>query len=322
MIEHPRKTVARSIYRFAAVLVFCGVLAASGLLRAEEPPVPESAPERAASVLVRSSGNVVEDGQQRRQTSTGSGTVIGMWRQQYLVLTCHHVLVQGGEHTIQTGSFRARGTVVADDARRDLALLTIRSNTRLEACPLGRQSPTTQSLVHTGGFPRGGPFRAEQAAVAGFRGEKDLVLRFFNRPGESGGGVFQNGQLVGVVWGHAPASQTTLATTIEHVWQFLREHNIRVDGGGRFLAAHPPAPLDSPRPIARALRSPAAPAPRLYGEWAAARPRDRAPAPPLPGLADRRTPPQPGFIARASLPGLSRFAPPEPEPAPGPESLD
>jgi hypothetical protein len=309
------------MYRFAAALALCSVLAASGFARAEEPPVPESAPERAASVLVRSSGNVVEDGQQRRQASTGSGTVIGMWRQQYLVLTCHHVLVQGGEHTIQTGTFRARGTVVADDAQRDLALLAVRSLSRLETCPLGRQSPQSQSLVHTGGYPRGGPFRAEQAAVAGFRGEKDLVLKFFNRPGESGGGVFQNGQLVGVVWGHAPATQTTLATTIEHVWQFLREHKIQVAGGGQFLAAHPPASLDSPRPMTRARRSP--PAPQLYGDTAAFRSRqDWSPAPPLPGLAAPRTPPQPGFVARASLPGFSRFASPEQGPTPGPGSLD
>ncbi|HVW03027.1 MAG TPA: trypsin-like peptidase domain-containing protein [Planctomycetaceae bacterium] len=306
--------------RFAAALALWCVL--PGLLRADEPPVPESAPERAASVLVRSSGNTLDNGQPRRQVSSGSGTLIGMWRQQYLVLTCHHVLVQGGEHAVQAGSVRFRATVVADDARRDLALLSVRSLEQLSTCPLGRQSPRVQSLVHTGGYPAGGAFRAEQAEVAGFRGEKDLVLRFFNRSGESGGGVFQNGHVVGVVWGHAPASRTTVATTIEHVWQFLREHNVSLEGGSRFLAVHPAAPVDGPRPASRAGWSPPAPrsdlpAPHSRRQW--------SPAPPLPGLvaSSRPAPPRPGIVDRPSTRPRPRSGyGPEPEPSPGPESLD
>jgi hypothetical protein len=170
------------------------------------------------------------------------------------VLTCRHVLLNNGRHTVEVAGQRYAAEVLAVAAGPDLALLGFSGPDALLWVPLAPRSPNAAAIAHTGGYPRGEPFTARQATVREFRPGQGIVLGTYNREGESGGGVFEGGRLFAVMWGHDPQTQTTLAVPVERIHAFLRNHRIQLEDAA-------PAPL----PFYQRVAPPPAPGPLAAG---------------------------------------------------------
>lgn len=265
-------------------------------------PIPESAPERIASVLVRSSKQVSEPGRpSHNRTSYGSGTIIGKWRGRYAVLTCSHILLNEGRHTVQADGVVYNADLIAIDPKPDLALLVFSARRSFPCIPLAAQSPRAECTVRTCGYPGAGTLTANLTVVQGYQGNRNVVLRFFNQIGESGGGVFRNGELTGIMWGHDKATGTTLGTIVEQAHSFLKNNHVQFDRGASLLGTGPaptPGVLDP------------APAPSFF-------PRATAPTPPTPRLS-AGTSIQPSRTRSLTSPAPSADEPPAPEPQPLP----
>src|SRR5689334_18317625 len=114
--------VTRYVWSFL-ILFFVGLGSGSGVW-GDEPPVPELAPERLASVVVRSVRQICEPRAPCvTRTTYGSGTIIGKFRGRYAVLTCSHILQNRAAHTVQVDGVVHQAYLIAIDPKVDLALV-------------------------------------------------------------------------------------------------------------------------------------------------------------------------------------------------------
>lgn len=142
----------------------------------------------------------------------GSGTVIASEGGCSLVLTNRHVAVRLGAR----GTFTPPGggsypvcCVAVDDAS-DLALL--HTPHALPAAPLALRDPPAGAELTQYGHPYAGPCRPRRSRFLGFRGLCDtqwgraaartVHATGLSVEGESGSGLFHNGELVAVCWGN------------------------------------------------------------------------------------------------------------------------
>lgn len=147
---------------------------------------------------------------------SGSGTVVAREGQASYVLTNHHVV--SSERTGQVmAAVRVEvprlqqvypGTVIATDEEFDLAL--IRVDTPLSSVIVAEQMPSGQVELMLRGFPKGNPrlFRARRATIIGTFG-RGVIASGGAIDGESGGGVYCDRKLVGVMWGSREGAYCT-----------------------------------------------------------------------------------------------------------------
>ena len=187
---------------------------------------PETLPGSAA---VRAAGSIVEPstvkvtGEACGSVQSGSGFVAG----RDLVVTNAHVVAGETSTTVTLGEQVRRATPVVYDSRLDVAVLRVPGldapAATVTTAPVG--AGATAAIA---GFPQGGAFRAEPAAVnARFEAvgldiygnaltSRDVYeLHGAVRPGNSGGplvaagmpagGAVRNGTVIGVVFARAPS---------------------------------------------------------------------------------------------------------------------
>lgn len=158
-------------------------------------------------------------------TSTGSGFVVSGSR----VVTAHHVVADASSVTVVAGGTRYDATVVVDDARSDVAVLTVSG---LGVTPVSVTSARVAAgaAVVFAGYPGGGPLQAGAATVEGgvampTANSSGVGLRPAYRlaadvrPGNSGGPVFAaDGRVVAMVDARSlTTANTGFALTAEPV---------------------------------------------------------------------------------------------------------
>lgn len=139
-----------------------------------------------------------------RSSSGGSGTVVGLNGNRMLVLTCDHIYRNGiGRISIRRDGKERPGHVVARDENHDLSLVL---TSRMEG-PV--------ATVHNRESQRG-----DRVTLSGFGGDnRPFMLRIgparnsewvgaLSNPGDSGGGAFVDGKLIGVLVGHEKYDNT------------------------------------------------------------------------------------------------------------------
>lgn len=144
------------------------------------------------------------------RTSRGSGTSVArLARNRTAIVTNHHVVAGQSRITLVAGDGQtATGTLLAVDKPNDLALIAVEAAWPVVA--LGDR-------VHAGlavqfrAFDRGERFRKYYGNVTGEYRTRSNFQGWFatgqSVGGNSGGGVYSRGKLVGVIWG-APRGQT------------------------------------------------------------------------------------------------------------------
>lgn len=193
--------------RFPTLLL---LLAAAPLARADSKPfavapyVAPAAPKRAAPADPSAScGKVsVPDG---RSVASGSGTVVACEGGRSLVLTNRHVCPRlGAGKSFEVGGRRYPAFCCCVDSRADLALLIVDAD--LPACSLAKAAPDAGTPTVQFGHPYAGPQRPKRGIIRGFVGWLRDGLPILHsgintEQGDSGSGVFADGELVGVTWG-------------------------------------------------------------------------------------------------------------------------
>lgn len=144
------------------------------------------------------------------EAALGSGTVIMSDTGHAWVLTCHHVITEdyGTSKLIHVSSplFNTFNvTVVADDPDHDLALLSIRTNTRAPHVDVAKTPPELYSRVYMFGNPLGDQRLVSEAFISNLNEPNPelpqehlyTLTGGYLLPGISGGSaVNQNGELV------------------------------------------------------------------------------------------------------------------------------
>ena len=137
----------------------------------------------------------------------GSGTLIDKTADggEGLVLTCAHLFRDGvGTVLVRFADGQThRAKLIAVDHQADLAALAIASPTGSPAAVAPEQN--TAGQFHACGYGPHGVYRCAVGPSAGeavSEGQVSLLIADAVRPGDSGGGVFdEQGQLVAVIWG-------------------------------------------------------------------------------------------------------------------------
>lgn len=182
-------------------------------------------------------------------TSRGSGTSVArLTNGGTAIVTNHHVVAGQGSIALRTGDGRtATGALLAVDRANDLALIGI-----ADRWPIVTLGGTVQRglAVQFRAFDRGEHFRKYFGNVVGqYQSQSPTSAGGWFATGQSvggnsGGGVYSRGKLVGVVWG-APQGQTAFVSV-----ELVRKLIARVQGANS--PATPPAvvvdSVDVPRP--------------------------------------------------------------------------
>lgn len=166
---------------------------------------PEAAQRRSLAATVRLK---VEDA---AGNSFGTGTVIDNHGDEALVLTCGHIFrdSQGkGRITVDLflpeGQRTVSGVLIAFDLTRDIGLVAIRPETKLESVPVAVSDAALQPgrSVFSVGCDRGGTPRvvvSRITTVDRYMGPSNVEVAGQPIVGRSGGGLFStNGELIGV----------------------------------------------------------------------------------------------------------------------------
>ncbi|QDU54311.1 S1 family peptidase [Aeoliella mucimassa] len=138
-------------------------------------------------------------------TARGSGTAVALDHSGgTLVVTNHHVIVGQSQVVLHNGAGRTcTAEVAAIDEQNDLALLLVAE--RWPRAILGSET-LIGTPVQFRAFDAGVTFRKYLGHVRSEYYSGDGGRGYFatgnSVPGNSGGGVYYNGQLVGVVWGN------------------------------------------------------------------------------------------------------------------------
>ena len=166
-----------------------------------DPQVPGAAPDlarlRAASVKV-----VVRRAWEHWY---GSGTCVGSDGGDAVVLTAAHVVRDAAGGSVEIvfpdgRQFPAR--VRYADPRRDVAVLVVATRQPLPTVPLGGRNPRPGEPVVSVGYPGGGRQRTLSGRVVSVgRWSGYTEASMSASQGHSGGGLFCDGRLVGVLWG-------------------------------------------------------------------------------------------------------------------------
>lgn len=147
--------------------------------------------------------------------SYGSGTLVGVWGQQGLVVTNWHVVrdATGQIEVVFPDGFRSAATVLATDSEWDLAALTI-WRPAVEPVPLANGAPRPGDPLTIAGYGSGRyravTGRCTQYVAPGSRDPFEMVeLSVAARQGDSGGPIFNvRGELAGVLFGSARGTTT------------------------------------------------------------------------------------------------------------------
>lgn len=162
---------------------------------------------------------------------TGAGFVIGSNE----VLTAAHVVAGSTTVTVHLGSVSRPGIVEKSDAKRDLAVISV----RLQAAPLTfvTTMPETGRTVFAVGNPLGGGITVSRGVISGTRvvdGQRDVQTDAAINPGNSGGPlVTEEGAVVGVVVSKVrDAAGIGLAVPAATVREFLADKTVGGPTGG------------------------------------------------------------------------------------------
>ena len=168
--------------------------------------------------------------------SWGTGTVIDCRQGEALILTCGHILRDSdGKGRVTVDLFApgaARGTagqVVAWDLKRDLALVSVFTDTAVEAVRVGGQGhrPAVGDPVLTIGCNGGADptlHRSRVTAVDKYLGAPNLQVAGQPVQGRSGGGLFAaDGTLIGVCNAADPEDNEGLFAALPAIHEQLEE---------------------------------------------------------------------------------------------------
>lgn len=170
------------------------------------------------------------------EAGTGTGFVVAPG----YVLTNHHVVEGSSAVKIQlpgSGKVRVDARVVAKDAERDMALLTVsdRSVQRLKPLPLANTRVNRGMRVATFGFPlgdvAGSGLKLTQGVVSALPEDSEdgmVLLDCRINPGNSGGPLFsRRGQVIGMVTakiGGVGVDSYGMALPADFLVDFLTRH--------------------------------------------------------------------------------------------------
>jgi len=207
----------------------------------------------------------VEDGS---GVSWGTGTVIDCRQGEALILTCGHIFRDSeGQGRVEVDLFApggprgVAGQIVSWDLRRDLALVSIFTDSPLEAVRVGTVDRRVEpgEPVVTVGCDGGADPTIQQSritAVDKYLGPANVQVAGQPVQGRSGGGLFAiDGTLIGVCNAADPADNEGLFAALPAIHEQLEEaglafvyRNVYPSGGGESLAAggsaHVPAMPD------------------------------------------------------------------------------
>ncbi len=198
-----------------------------------EPVIPADAPpSRAAdtTAIARAEGSILRIDARavacgRRQEGTGWVAAPGM------VVTNAHVVAGSERVNVQTPEGALTGQVVAFDARRDLAVLSV-DGLNVQALPLSSDDMQNGAVGAVAGYPLAGPYRVDPARVRGIihavgddiygngTVQREVyALRAKIRPGNSGGPLLEpDGDVAGVVFARSVEDpETAYALTLDEV---------------------------------------------------------------------------------------------------------
>ncbi|WP_116112354.1 MarP family serine protease [Austwickia chelonae] len=155
-----------------------------------------------------------------------------------MVVTNAHVVAGSKNVRVRTGNSSLPAKVVAFDAKRDLAVLSV-NNLRHQPLPLGRSLENGESAV-VAGYPLGGPLKVDAARIReileahgdDIYGSSPVQRQVYSllatvRPGNSGGPLLApDGSVAGVVFARSlDDKETGYALTLEEARPVLKSVN-------------------------------------------------------------------------------------------------
>jgi thiol-disulfide isomerase/thioredoxin len=168
-----------------------------------------------ASVIVEASG---KDATGRTRVFNGSGTLIGNRR----VLTCEHLfreLVSDVLCVIKRVEIEYPATVLMTDKRRDLSVLQIGND--FPCVEIAAKTAPCGADVISIGSTDGTMIEHQHQVVSLYK--NDIVISGQEYEGRSGGGVFSEGRLVGVVQARAVKDNRSICASVDSIKAFLSD---------------------------------------------------------------------------------------------------
>ena len=194
---------------------------------------PEAAQRRALVATVRIK---VEDS---AGNSFGTGTVVDSHGEEALVLTCGHIFrdSQGkGRITVDLflpeGQRTVSGLLIAYDLTRDIGLIAIRPEVKLDPVPIAVSDVALQPgrYVFSVGCDRGGTPRVVESRITTvdrYMGPSNIEVAGQPIVGRSGGGLFStNGELIGVCNAADPTDNEGLYAALSTIQAELDDNKL------------------------------------------------------------------------------------------------
>lgn len=179
-------------------------------------------------------------------TAFGSAVIVGKYRGQWAALTCEHVTRGCVRVDVQIEGARLPVEQVAYDRSVDLALIVFEHSGELDWSRIADTSPEPGQAVVASGYPSGGLQHVRAARVVG-KNFVDIVA-FIPAPssGDSGGGLFRDGQLVGTI--SATDRQQGYAIPAATIHAFFSRKSITLDVPKRYSRPVDPQPKQETKP--------------------------------------------------------------------------
>jgi hypothetical protein len=237
--QRRRLTAAES----ARAVLLAGLLGLLALLgvpatgSAAAPPAAKAAPRATKADLKKASVKLAYQVAQNIYNG-GSGTVIRKDADVFWVLSVAHMLSHNGKHVEKGSMFvythdgkRYKGILSAYKPSKDLLLIKVKAQADVTAIPLAPKTILGAKVVKYG-FPdphkkgaqrvlRIGRGRSVEFSAAHKSWQRQSVMcKIKADHGDSGGGLFSKGQLVGVLWGGD--GPYAWGTTIKEIRPFLK----------------------------------------------------------------------------------------------------
>ena len=168
----------------------------------------------------------------------GSGTIVNKKDDCFYILSCAHNLKHKDVYQSQVYVYHANSKYFAQvlkyDLDKDLSLLRVNAPTKAKVMQIVEQEKEDYKLneeVFKSGFPRGEDYLLTKGKISMKIEEEDktplLTVDFTSIPGESGGGIYRNGRLIGVLFGNFTLNpgQVVVTTATRHpqISQFLEK---------------------------------------------------------------------------------------------------
>ncbi len=130
---------------------------------------------------------------------SGSGTAFGHHQSGTLILTNHHVIEGGSSVVVCIGQREILAKVLGSEPDpTDAAILWVPGE--FDVVSVATDTPA-DAMAEFRAYDGGQHFRCWQGRILGFK-YSSYVADTYSVGGNSGGGVYVNGQLVGVLWGN------------------------------------------------------------------------------------------------------------------------